>query len=307
MDVFSLNSSIILVVTIGLWLIWIVPYALRKRHRPIVAQVALRPVATADTTIVEPATSDSVGTTITENQGMTMLKLRDGSFGSFAASRGASAVVPVSPARLRIRWDRMALAGVGLIALVAALITGIVSLVTTLPVLVPLVLLLIFVGAVAGLRGLAIRDRRRKVEAAIDAAVDAHHVTPARVDEDRPTPLFDADAAEHQPATMNAQELREAARSLATSIGDAPRPERTAETDWQPVAVPRPTYVDAERAERPTPEPLRLPEAPRPSTRTSIRAAEAGRRDVAGQEAGRSTATGQLNDLDEVLRRRRGA
>ncbi|GGC85515.1 hypothetical protein GCM10011512_10450 [Tersicoccus solisilvae] len=301
MDVFSLNSSIILVVTIGLWLVWVVPYALRKRHRPIVAQVALRSVATTDTTTADPA-----GPATSENQGMTMLKLRDGSFGSFSASRGASAVVPASAAGLRIRWDRMSIAGIGLIALFAALVTGVVSLVTTLPVAVPLVLLLVFVGTVAGLRALAVRDRRRKVDAAIDAAIDgaqeADHAR-ARVDDDRPTPLFDAAAAEHQPATMNAEELREAARSLAASIGDAPRPERPAESAWQPVAVPRPTYVDAERAARPAPEPLQLPESPRPATRTSIRAAEAGRRDVTAGHEG----TGQLGDLDEVLRRRRGA
>ncbi|MEH0108266.1 hypothetical protein V6N00_00845 [Tersicoccus sp. MR15.9] len=298
MDVFSLNSSIILVVTIGLWLVWVVPYALRKRHRPIVAQVSLQPAS------VETATADPSGPATIENQGMTMLKLRDGSFGSFSASRGASAVVPATRSGLRIRWDRMALAAAGLIALFAALVTGIVSLVTTLPVTVPFVLLLVFVGAVAGLRTLAVRDRRRKVDAAIDAAVDAHDETPSHADaDDRPTALFDADAAEHQPATMNAEELREAARSLAASIGDAPRPERTTESGWQPVAVPRPTYVDAARAERPAPEPLQLPESPRPSTRTSIRASEAGRREVvAGQEA-----SGQLNDLDEVLRRRRGA
>ncbi|OMH35012.1 hypothetical protein [Tersicoccus sp. Bi-70] len=296
MDVFSLNSSIILVVTIGLWLVWVVPYALRKRHRPIVAQVSLQP-ATVDT-----AVADLSGPATIEIQGMTMLKLRDGSFGSFSASRGASAVVPASSSGLRIRWDRMALAGGGLIALFAALVTGIVSLVTTLPVVVPLVLLLLFVGAVVGLRALALRDRRRKVEAAFDAAVDAHDESHADAD-DRPTQLFDAAAAEHQPATMNADELREAARSLAASIGDAPRPERAAETAWQPVAVPRPTYVDAARAERPAPEPLQLPESPRPSARTSIRASEAGRREVvAGQET-----SGQLNDLDEVLRRRRGA
>lgn len=301
MDVFSLNSSIILVVTIGLWLVWVVPYALRKRHRPIVAQVSLRPVATTDT-----MASDPHPTAAPENQGMTMLKLRDGSFGSFSGSRGASAVTPVGPTGLRIRWDRMALAGAGLLALFAALVTGIVSLVTTLPVVVPLVLLALFVGAVAGLRGLAIRDRRRKVDAAINAAVDGSDEATGAVPgdhADRPTRLFDAAAPEHQGATMNAEELREAARSLAATIGDAPRPERTVESAWQPVAVPRPTYVDAERAERAAPEPLQLPEAPRPTTRTSIRAAEAGRAEVAGPQE----ATGQLNDLDEVLRRRRGA
>ena len=35
-------------------------------------------------------------------------------------------------------------------------------------------------------------------------------------------------------------------------------------SSWEPVEVPKPTYVEAPKAERPAPEPLDLPEAPKP-------------------------------------------
>jgi hypothetical protein len=78
--------------------------------------------------------------------------------------------------------------------------------------------------------------------------------------------------------------------------------------DWAPVEVPRPTYVDAAKAERQAPAPLDLPEAPKPTSRTPIKASEAAARiaanDTVGDAAEAAPATGRIN-LDDVLQRRR--
>ena len=126
-----------------------------------------------------------------------MLKLRDGSFGSYRGGRGASAVTPATATGLRIHWDRMALAAAGVIALLAALVTGVVALVTTLPLAVPVVLFLLFVGTVVGLRSLAVRDRRRRLDAAFDEVLDARDEHRYVIDDvDRDTLLFDAASVE---------------------------------------------------------------------------------------------------------------
>ena len=80
--------------------------------------------------------------------------------------------------------------------------------------------------------------------------------------------------------------LREQARRVAAGHGDfVPR-----DVTWEPVAVPRPTYMDAPEAQRPAPAPLSQP-APARSTTRSLAEAEAKGR-------------GAL-DLDDVLTRRR--
>lgn len=96
--------------------------------------------------------------------------------------------------------------------------------------------------------------------------------------------LFDgaagAEIAPAKPAKpLTATELRNAALAVAAK-GAADARVATTETlgevqPWQPVQVPKPSYVAAARAERPAPAPLQLPEAPRPTGKTSIKATEA--------------------------------
>lgn len=93
---------------------------------------------------------------------------------------------------------------------------------------------------------------------------------------------------------LTAQELRAAALAEAAKSAEA--------SSWEPVAVPKPTYVDAAKATRPEPAPLAVPATPKPVLKTPIRP-------IAAPAAGTTAieprpATGILN-LDDVLQRRR--
>ncbi len=166
----------------------------------------------------------------------------------------------------------------------------------------------------------------------------------------RPTVLFDAEETPVRPLT--AMERRTAALagahgssalagahgSSAVDVGDGEPADsgratsqagpvgssvagvkRTGSTVWAPVELPRPTYVDAAKAERHAPAPLDLPEAPKAASRMPIKASEAAARAAAGADAAdagtpdtradspahdAAPATGRIN-LDDVLQRRR--
>jgi hypothetical protein len=242
-----------------------------------------------------------------------------------------SARVPMSdrllPARrmTTARTARLAVAAVGALALVAALVTLVLGVLGIVPLLLPLLCLAVTAASVATLRLLVVRARRARVrEAFAHAMSPVHHVQlsepPTASAPPRPTSLFDAEATEARPLTP--MQLRTAA--LAGARGPVSQDEIDPPTElvpvisampagataWAPVELPRPTYVDAAKAERQAPAPLDLPEAPRPSTKTPIKAAEAAARAVPpGDEADRITrsaspATGRIN-LDDVLQRRR--
>ena len=219
---------------------------------------------------------------------------------------------------LRIRYGRLALALAGLAALVAVPVTVVLLVAGAAPWWAPVSAAGLLAADVAALRLLAIRDRRRRVQRAFrDAMAAQPAAAPAAAPEPAPMPApepeepFDAELHEEPPApNLSAEELRAAALAEAVRSGAlAPRP---AETPWQPVELPRPTYVDAPRAERPEPAPLDLPEEPRPAARTSLRApAAAGAAETAsadlpgsGNRQEPSPMTGILN-LDDVLQRRR--
>ena len=109
-------------------------------------------------------------------------------------------------------------------------------------------------------------------------------------------------------------ELREAALAVAVAAGDSSAAKASstatpaAPTTWEPVEVPKPVYVEAAKAERPAPEPLELPEAPKaagkPSLKQGVAAAPpAAPASAEGQEL--SKAQSALSNLDDVLQRRR--
>ena len=78
---------------------------------------------------------------------------------------------------------------------------------------------------------------------------------------------------------------------------------------WEPVEVPKPTYVEAAKAERPAPEPLDLPEAPKSAGKPSLKQGTAAAPPVAPPNAGPAGPQGKaqsaLSNLDDVLQRRR--
>ena len=81
------------------------------------------------------------------------------------------------------------------------------------------------------------------------------------------------------------------------------------ESSWDPVEVPKPTYVEAAKAERPAPEPLALPEAPKSVGKPSLKQGPAAAPPVASPDAAPAKpltkAQSALSNLDDVLQRRR--
>lgn len=223
---------------------------------------------------------------------------------------GGSTRVPSSAPGLRIRWDRLSIALVGAVALATALVTSVLAVVGLVSSVVPVIALVLAIASVAVLRTLALRQRSRtpkRVPASTEESVSpsAEEAPVVR----RPTTLFNAEDAEDsspeeenkddaaEPAVaapkFTAAELRAAALAVAAEAGEKP----VTGTPWQPVDVPKPTYVEAPKADREDPAPLDLPEAPKPQTKTPIKNSA-----VAPKV---ETASAPRMNLDDILQRRR--
>ena len=243
------------------------------------------------------------------------------------------------------RWGRLSVALGGVLCLVGTLVTLVLGAFGVVSLLVPLACLAGAVASVAVLRLLAVRARRDRVNRAFaDAMAPVREPAPEEASRPvpmapstaptRPTVLFDAEETPERPLTAmeqrtaalagahgsSAVQVRDAGpaddgrTALPTEAGvTAPMPGSAA---WAPVEVPRPTYVDAAKAERQAPAPLDLPEAPKAASKTPIKASEAAARvaasaadttdagDAASSTHGAAPATGRIN-LDDVLQRRR--
>lgn len=238
-------------------------------------------------------------------------------------SAGSATAAAGSPTggTFRIRYGRTGIALVGLLSLVTAFVSGVLLLFGLGAPAFPLACLALTAGSVVLLRRLAVRDRRAKVNAAFRAAMTA----PARQSETaagippkpdaaparQESPLFDAEAHEPRIKPLTAMELREAALAVAVAAGDPSAATASAAASaavpstWEPVEVPKPVYVEAAKAERPAPEPLELPEAPKAVGKPSLKQGVTAAPPVAagGQEL--SKAQSALSNLDDVLQRRR--
>lgn len=323
------NTSLILLTAVVLWLGWVVPFLLRRRK----AQAA---TAGADPAGVDPAMVDSLAlrTTDTPSEPQRNPQQETSMTSSTPHARptvehGQSMDAGPSPAAeapLHIRWDRTILALVGVAALLTAVIAGVLSLFSAAPGALVLTAFLVFVAVVVGLRALAVRDRKRKVDDAFRDAMGAPSTTANAGQEETPplpvvrqTAVFDrAAGAEpeakpvHKPLT--AEELRRAALAVAargTADAKLAHTQTLAEGQlsgsqgisgetWEPVEVPKPQYVLAARAAAAEAEPLTVPATPKASGTTSIRA------DQAGVGNGPAATSGHaLSNLDDVLQRRR--
>jgi hypothetical protein len=331
---FPLNSSLILAATVGLWLLWVGPYVFRRSGLSTVP-VAGAP-APSSTVIRSSISADGLS-----QQGNIMYNASTSRPQDAAAPARASHTPESFPARqpeFRIRYGRAALALAGALALACIVIGLPLALFGPVSWWFPGAALAVTAAATVSLRTLAVRDRRRRVDAAFRAAMSAgrpaaprqddsprqdvsleQDAAPARSEEPlqyRETALFDAqstagsDTSVEAPAAASvttapgasdrrptAEELRTAALEVAAKAAPA-GPPKTSTTPWEPVAVPKPTYVEAPVAQRPAPEPLVLPEPPKPAARTSLRPPAAEGADAA------SPSTGKIN-LDDVLQRRR--
>ncbi|QDY91777.1 hypothetical protein E7Y32_09740 [Arthrobacter sp. UKPF54-2] len=233
---------------------------------------------------------------------------------------------PAAPApAFRIRYGRLLLALAGLLSLLTGVVSAALRLFGLGSGWLPVSTLLGAVLAVVVLRRLAVRDRRRKLNAAFrsamgtpahgaaappDRAASASATVPAKE-----SALFDAEAGaaapKPAPKPLTADELRQAALAEAAASGD-PSVRRVADpaaadgSSWEPVEVPKPTYVEAPKAERAAPQPLDLPAAPKAIGKPSLKQATVRQPETAAPEA-KPLGKGQsaLSNLDDVLQRRR--
>ena len=340
---FPLNSSLILAVTVGLWLLWVAPYLFR-RSRTAAMPAAAAPAAAAPAVLPAPSSTairSSISADGLSQQGNTM---HNDSFhqpgnagagtGSAPANRGIAGTPETASPRpdFSIRYGRTALALAGALALAVVVIGFPLAVFGAASWWLPVNALLVAAGAVASLRALAVRDRRLRVEAAFrDAMSVGRQPSPAPQPDPEPLPvpekpvqrretvLFDRESSSGAKAAANKgtgasaeaktitapgssdrpltpAELRTAALESAAASAKKPSdrpagPPKTSTTPWEPVAVPKPIYVEAPVAQRPVPAPLVPPETPKSTARTPLR-------------PGAAPVTGKIN-LDDVLQRRR--
>lgn len=253
-----------------------------------------------------------------------------------AAAGGSDPGAATVPA-LKIRYGRLTLALAGLLSLLTGVLSAVLSIIGIGSGWLPVATLLGAAAAVFLLRRLAVRDRRRKINAAFRDAMSApartapsgpatlHGANARRPAGDagrRETTLFDAQAApvapqpaaDSGPKPLTSQDLRAAALAEAAASGDtitAPAQPGHEGASWEPVEVPKPTYVHAAKAERAAPGPLDLPQAPKAVGKPSLKQAAA--RPAAGElrtaedqsDLPAGKAQSALSNLDDVLQRRR--
>ncbi|MBD7995244.1 hypothetical protein H9639_08045 [Arthrobacter sp. Sa2CUA1] len=319
MDI-PLNSSLVLAAAVGLWLLWVVPQYLHGRQEPA-ASVPGRTGSAAS------AASSAANEPDPSSQGNIMYNTSTGvqpphgpgrpQQGADRGSGDTARPAAAAAAPFRVRYDRLVLAGLGLVFLAGVLTGGIAALLGLVSGWLPAAAAAGTLAVFAGLRNLAVRDRRAR-RARYAAAMAQRAAEPAAATPSRHNPkadiVFDASssaasakgtpapAPSVQPAApapkplprLSAGELRAAALAEAAKSAEA--------SSWEPVDVPKPTYVDAPMAPRPAPKPLAVPASPKPVLKTPIRP-------VAAPAAGSTPidprpATGILN-LDDVLQRRR--
>ncbi|QDW31491.1 hypothetical protein FFF93_012355 [Arthrobacter sp. KBS0702] len=226
----------------------------------------------------------------------------------------------------RIRYGRLVLALAGLLSLLTAVVSAALRLFGLGSGWLAVFTLLGAVLAVVVLRRFAVRDRRRKLNAAFRSAMGApaHRASAApaadRADSVRAalpakeSPLFDAEAGaaapKPAPKPLTADELRQAALAEAAASGDTSvrrvgDPGSAEGSSWEPVEVPKPTYVEAPKAERAAPQPLDLPEAPKAVGKPSLKQATVRQPETAAESKPLGKGQSALSNLDDVLQRRR--
>jgi hypothetical protein len=301
---FPLSSSVILVVAVVLWIVWVAPYVLRnRRHQFQAAGDFLADVPADD--MPDPRAGLVLQVAAQQEKAMDTRK----------STGSATATASAAPAgQFRIRYGRTALALVGLVSLLTAFVSAVLLAFGLGAPALPLACTALTVASVVLLRWLAVRDRKAKVDAAFRSAMTAPapqpvarqvpakpEPTPARTE----SPLFDAEADKPKIKPLTAVELREAALAVAVAAGDTSAVQAAPST-WDPVEVPKPVYVEAAKAERPAPEPLALPEAPKATGKPSLKqGATAVPANPAPEAQQLSKAQSALSNLDDVLQRRR--
>ena len=256
---------------------------------------------------------------------------------SRAADSSRSAASSASgPSGFHLHWGRTLVALLGVLALLTAVVTGILAPLTAVPAAVPLSAAGIFLLSLVTMRTMAVlrrrRQRRARVQSAIEEAMNPLQTTPwenpARAG------LFDALSADDRGAggPNSLQQIDEDGLPVGLErtfgadvqasgpvLGEAAEPVGP----WEPRAVPRPKYLELDKAQRVEPEALKAQTpAPRSDVKLTQRrfldphppaeqtpAAGPVEQDQAVEqnlaaEPARSPKLDSMN-LDEVLKRRR--
>ena len=315
---------------VALWIVWVAPYILRNGRQRLQAAGETTGHA-ADFETQEPQAGPALMLAVQQEKPMDNLHgTPPGSDTATAPGRRRDSSTSQGP--LRIKYGRCTIALAGLVMLFAVPVTGVLCLAGIASIWFPVIAMFGTAFSVLLLRRLAVRDRRRRVRAAFRAAMStprmeatADALTSSQPGGREPQ-LFDAEAGKQAPPPpLSAFELRQAALAVAAEAGDTSAPagdlvDAGTDEPWQPVELPKPTYVEAAKAERPAPEPLDLPEAPKPVGRPSLKqgAAQSAAQqpttavsqEIAGspatqQAGGASRNQSALSNLDDVLQRRR--
>lgn len=227
-------------------------------------------------------------------------------------SRPRNAARPAQPAAagehgFQVRWDRTVLAALALVASLTFIGTGLAAAFGAGTLLIAGLSALVAVAAVATLRALAVRDRKKRADRRIEHAFD-EAMSPALPAADPvvsgagSTPVFDAASGAAGTDGTRSKTVAPSDRPAADSPDrqDNAPAESTASDAAVLPSVPRPTYLDAREARRPEPAPLMTPEAPKASPGVKLKSG------VSAEYRATLEATAHRTlDLDKVLERRR--
>ena len=235
------------------------------------------------------------------------------------------------PQNFQLHWGRIAVTLIGVLSLLGAIVTGILAPLTAMSAVIPMVAGGLFLLTLLTLRVMAVvrrRSRRRqRVQSAIEEAMNPPQTKPWEAQ--NAGGLFDALSADGRGAggPNSLQQIDEDGlpvgleRTFTTGLAES-SPVRGSSAEpvgpWQPRSVPRPKYLDLDKAERIEPSPLEVA-TPTPSSNSKLTQ----RRFIENEPAAQTTPAAQdkpaarvqpaeakapkgdsLN-LDEVLRRRR--
>jgi hypothetical protein len=297
---FALSSSTVLGAAVLLWLLWGAPYLLRKA----------RPVSDASMLLSEESEAAPRPPQLSMSPARTFPEpaRRSPEEGQHVSNRSYGA------GKLRIRWGRCLLALGGVVGLLLAIVGGALAVALVVRPAIPLAGLAATVLAVVVLRRLAVRDRRRRSPARPRVSTPTQQPVPVRAPAARAaTEVFDHQP-EPEPAapSLSREDLRAAALEVARAAQAAAAVAASESGDdegstWEPVDVPKPSYMGAAKAEREAPEPMETPEEPKPAGKVTITP-----KPQPGETPGvptvpgaRPAARGALGNLDAVLQRRR--
>ena len=224
--------------------------------------------------------------------------------------------VSAAQPKLRLRYGRLSVAVVGLLALLATVVTAVLAPFTAVGFGTVLLCLGLGIASFAVLRMLAVRERNRKMMDRWEQLRQSALQTPAFADAanqvaapQRSEQVFDARPGSGQRApSITAEELRAEALRVARGAGGVPQP-----ATWEPTEVPKPQYVAVREAteqireqvaQQVRPQPLPVAEPLRPSAKISLKAAEEAKQ-IASQVSAAEQAA--LARLDEARAAEQGA